>query len=84
MALSIKDTATDRLARELAQVTGESITAAVATAVRERLDRVRGHAGSQGLLRELNAIALRCAALPLLDDRPESDLLSYDEHGLPT
>jgi antitoxin VapB len=84
MALSIKDIATDRLARELAQVTGESITAAVATALRERLDRVRDHAGGEGHLRELNAIALRCAALPLLDDRPESDILSYDEHGLPS
>lgn len=84
MALSIKDMATDRLARELAQVTGESITTAVATALRERLDRVRDHAGGQELLRELTAIALRCAALPLLDGRPESDVLSYDENGLPS
>jgi antitoxin VapB len=32
---------------------------------------------------ELNAIALRCAALPVLDDRPEDEILGYDEHGLP-
>jgi len=34
MALSIKDTETDRLVRELVAETGESITTAVATAVR--------------------------------------------------
>ncbi len=83
MALSIKDPETDRLARELSQATGESITAAVAMALRERLERVRGRAGGLGLADELNAIALRCAALPLLDDRPEEQILGYDEHGLP-
>ncbi|MGH8997007.1 MAG: type II toxin-antitoxin system VapB family antitoxin [Acidimicrobiales bacterium] len=35
------------------------------------------------LAAELDAIALRCAALPLLDDRPEEEILGYDEHGLP-
>lgn len=85
MALSIKDATTDRLVRELAQATGESITSAVATAVQERLTRVRAQRTStQELVRELGAIARRCAALPLLDDRPESELLSYDEHGLPS
>ncbi|EQD77539.1 transcription factor, partial [mine drainage metagenome] len=42
MPLSIKDRETDRLARELANATGESLTTAVATALSERLERVRG------------------------------------------
>ncbi len=83
MPLSIKDPETDRLARELAEATGESLTAAVATALRERLERVRGHARGPLLSDELNAIALRCAELPLLDDRPEDAILGYDENGLP-
>ena len=82
MPLSIKDPETDRLARELSKATGESLTTAVATALRERLERVRGRARGQGLADELNAIALRCARLPLLDDRPEEEILGYDERGV--
>ncbi len=83
MPLSIKDPETDRLARELAMATGESLTTAVATALRERLERVRGRARGPDLIEELNAIALRCAALPQLDDRSEEEILGYDRHGLP-
>ena len=39
MALSIKSDEADRLARELAAETGETLTEAVETALRERLDR---------------------------------------------
>ena len=83
MPLNIKDPDTDRLARELAGETGESLTAAVAVALRERLDRVRGRPRGRDLVAELDAIALRCAALPVLDERPEAEILGYDEHGLP-
>jgi antitoxin VapB len=41
MALNIKNPEAQRLARELAALTGESMTAAVTEAVRERLARVR-------------------------------------------
>lgn len=83
MPLSIKDPQSDRLARELADATGESLTTAVATALRERLERVRGLPNSHDLAAELTAIALRCASMPVLDDRPEAEILGYDEHGLP-
>ncbi|HMA46543.1 MAG TPA: type II toxin-antitoxin system VapB family antitoxin [Frankiaceae bacterium] len=83
MPLSIKDPETDRLARELSHATGESLTTAVAIALRERLERVRGRPRGQDLAAELDAIALRCAALPVLDERPEQEILGYDEHGLP-
>lgn len=39
MRLTIKNPETDRLARELVALTGESITAAVTVALRERLER---------------------------------------------
>ena len=39
MALSIKDPEADRLARELATRTGETLTQAVVVALRERLAR---------------------------------------------
>lgn len=41
MPLTIVNPETDRLARELAQRTGESLTEAVTVALRERLERVR-------------------------------------------
>ena len=41
MALSIKTEDADRLARELAALTHESLTEAVTTALRERLERVQ-------------------------------------------
>lgn len=83
MALSIKDAATDRLARRLADATGETLTDAVAVAVRERLERVCGRSGGDDLVLALTAIADRCAALPVLDDRPADAVPGYDEHGLP-
>lgn len=84
MALNIKDPDTDRLVRSLADATGESITAAVAIAVRERLDRLQGRRAGADLDDAIAEIALRCAALPELDRRSADDILGYDEHGLPT
>lgn len=83
MTLNIKDAETDRLARELSRETGENLTTAVAAALRERLDRVRGVRREADLVGELTAIALRTAALSVADDRPEDAILGYDEHGLP-
>lgn len=82
MALSIKHDETDRLARELADATGETLTTAIAVAIRERLERVRGT--HRPLADELDVIALRCAALPELDDRSDDEILGYDESGLPS
>ena len=83
MALSIKDPEVDRSVRELARETGESITAAVKVAVRERLKRVRTRKRNSALVKELNEIALRCASLPDRDTRSPEDIIGYDEHGLP-
>jgi antitoxin VapB len=83
MALNIKDPRADELARALARATGESLTTAVTVALRERLERVTGAATAGSLADELTAIAVRTAALPVLDHRPEDDILGYDEHGLP-
>lgn len=81
--LTIKDPEADRLARKLAELTGETITSTVRTALRERLERVTGRSRVRALADELDEIALRCAALPVLDDRPMDEILGYDEHGLP-
>lgn len=84
MPVNIKDEETDRLVRALAQATGETLTEAVATAVRERLDRVQGARGAPDLAQAIESIAARCAALPVLDDRSADEILGYDQHGLPS
>ncbi len=80
MVLSIKSRRADELARELAALTGESISQAVETAVEERLQTERHRRSGQSLA----DIVERFRALPVLDPREPEALLEYDEHGLPT
>ena len=83
MGLNIKDEKTHRLAQELAALTGESMTAAVTAAVRERLDRIRRERGIS-LADRLLAIGKYCAAHleGQFRSADHADLL-YDERGLP-
>ncbi len=83
MALNIKDPETDRLARQLADLTDESITDAVKAALRDRLERERRRRGKKidwALLRRKQE---EIARLPIVDDRSPHELLGYDEGGLP-
>jgi antitoxin VapB len=75
MGLNIKNAETHRLVRELAALTGESMTTAVTEAVRER---------GGGLADRLLAIDKECAAHLKEPFRSidHGDLL-YDERGLP-
>ncbi len=83
MPLSIKDPDTERLARDLARRTGESITVATRRALEERLRRIGSANEKTRLLDDLAEIRLRCAALPIIDDRQPDEIIGYDEHGLP-
>lgn len=82
MALNIKDPEADRLARELSQKTGETITKAVTTALRERLQR-EGAKRPLRLKEEIIAISRRSAALPRRTGQTPEELIGYDERGLP-
>jgi antitoxin VapB len=82
MALNIKNDETQRLSRELAQLTGESITTAVTVAVRERLDRMRADRENAGeRAARVVAIGRQIAAAVSASDLDIDDL--YDERGLP-
>jgi antitoxin VapB len=83
MAISLKDPEADRLAREVAARTGETLTTAIIVALKERLSRLRGRGRRRQLRDELREIGQRCAALPTLDDRPADEILAYDQRGLP-
>ena len=84
MALNIRNPETERLAATLAKLTGETKTRAVTVALRDRLERVRRDRSGRSLAQELDAIALHCAALPVLDSRGADEILGYDENGLPS
>ncbi len=83
MALNIKDPATDRLARELAATTGESITVAAKVAIEERLARIRHQRREPDEVDRLTQIVQRGRARASLDDRSEADILGYGPDGLP-
>jgi len=83
MALSIKHPEADRLARQLAQKTGETLTQAVVGALRERLAREQAKTPAVDLVTELRAIGKRVAGMPVLDPRLPDEIIGYDDHGLP-
>jgi antitoxin VapB len=83
MGFNIENEETHRLVEELAKLTGESMTAAVTAAVRERLERIR-RAGAMSLADRLVAIGQDCATHLKEPFRSiEHGELLYDEHGLP-
>jgi antitoxin VapB len=84
VALNIKDPVTDRLARELAEATGESITVAARRALEERLARVRARAAAGPASEQLQELISRGRRRGRGDPRPAEEILGYDEHGLPT
>ena len=86
MSLNIKNPETCRLVKELADLTGESMTGAVTEAVRERLDRLREPQADDADVRleRMLAIAreIRESAPPGYFEQDFDELL-YDEDGLP-
>ena len=83
MSLNIKNDEAHELAREVAELTGESLTAAVTESLRERLARLRGEA-SPRLADRLVAIGHACAErLPEPYRTADHADLLYDDRGLP-
>jgi len=83
MPLSIKNEATERLARQVAREAGESLTEAIQTALQERLERLKRQRRGHILSGQIEDLLRRVDALPVHDSRPESEILCYDEDGLP-
>ena len=84
MSLNIKNEETCRLARELADLTGESMTGAITVALEERLEREKHERSVETRLRKMREISKRCAKL-LREAGPTIDHgeFLYDEQGLP-
>lgn len=83
MAMSIKSLSVERLAREVAAKTGESMTGAIQTALEERLERLKTKKRQHVIVTQLEDILRRVDQLPVLDSRSADEILGYDDHGLP-
>ena len=81
MALNIKDPETDRLARELAALTGQPITTALRDAIEARLASLR--ARKTGAPAALSEIIIRGRRRSTLDARSSDEILGYGVDGLP-
>ncbi len=82
MALNIKDDDTDRLARELAELTGQSITGAVREAVAAQLAVLRRRRRHEARP-SLDDIIVRGRARQSLDDRTDDEILGLGSDGMP-
>ena len=86
MAMNIKSDEAERLTRELASLTGETLTTAVSVAVRERLERLRAAASvdTEATARRVLELGRQIAgALPEPWATEDHGSLLYDEAGLP-
>ncbi|NGM48083.1 type II toxin-antitoxin system VapB family antitoxin [Caulobacter sp. 602-2] len=83
MSLYIRNAEADRLARQLTERTGETLTEAVVVALRERLERTSAKPRTpEEKMAFMRMLQERSAKLPVLDPRDPDDIL-YDEYGLP-
>jgi antitoxin VapB len=83
MALNIRSAEAEKLAAQLAKLTGETKTEAVTNALRSRLERVQRKMAGHSRFDTLSDLAKSVATLPDLDSRSADAIIGYDEHGLP-
>ncbi len=84
MTLNIKNEKTCRLARDLARLTGDTMTGAITLALQERLAREERRRDLDARVEELLAIGRRCAeSLQPGPSAVEHGDLLYDDRGLP-
>ncbi len=82
MALSIRNSKAERLAREVAAISGENLTQAIIHALEERLERLSGRRTTANTTQEIMAISQRCCSLPDLDRSSPDEILGYNQSGI--
>lgn len=79
MPLNIKNKVTERLARQMARETGESLTGAVHKSLQERWDGLMQQRNRYMQKIQIDELLRRVDALPDLDSRPEGEILGYGQ-----
>lgn len=82
--LNIKNSEAYELASELAELTGESVTAAVTKALREKVEREHRLRDRKARLARIMELSRISSSWPDRDTRTAEEILGYDENGLPT
>lgn len=77
--LSIRNPEVERVTRELASTTGQSMTETILDALRKQQSEVTKLTEHRKAM--LRNIAAACAAAPDLDTRTPEEILGYDESG---
>ncbi len=83
MALSIRNSQAEHLAREVATISGENLTQAIIHALEERLVRLKGRRTTSNLMQEIMTISQRCSSIPDIDQRSPEEILDYNQSGIP-
>lgn len=81
MGMNIKNETVERLARELAAETGETMTSAIQAALEERLERLRQQRDVEEKIRRIDEVLARSGPTPPGLTSDHSHL--YDDDGLP-
>ena len=71
------------IARELATLTGASLTETIHDALEDRLNRLKRERSGRTLLQEIEEIAMRCSQRPVISSLTADEILGYDEFGIP-
>jgi antitoxin VapB len=82
MALSITNPLVEKLAKEVAVESGESLTQAIIRALEERLQRLRRRRPPKNLEKEIMSISKRCSNIIDLDPRAPDEILGYNHNGV--
>lgn len=84
MAVLIKDAEVDRVVRELASRTGETITQAVKIAATERLARLPPPGTGRIDRAKIARLLAEIQSFKIDDPRSDDEIIGYDENGLPS
>ena len=87
MALSIKNKEFEDTARELARLTGKSITEAALVGLKRELERqknIKLVTYSESRVERAMKIAQKSAARPVIGVLTDDEVLGYDDNGAPT
>ena len=82
MALSIRNPRAEKLAKEIAAISGENITQVIIHALENHMERLRGSRIYPDTVEEIMNISRRCSSLPDIDKRTPDEILGYNKIGV--
>lgn len=82
MAINLKNKLVEEQIRELARITGETVTEAIGKAVDQRIKVIGSRASNLGVKEAILSIGTECSKLPDLSNASTEEILGYSSEGL--